>query len=174
MTQQTIENLLLETGALLRRNGRTVIRPSALTLDPRGAMAVTHALIALATHQKVSHIGAAGDGGIPIAAQAALQSAAAANAGTPPLHGFYYRNQVKDHGVETNIEGHPPQPDDRVAIVTDLTTTGSSLIDAARSVQDSGARIVFTFAVIEHGEQARRNIEATGFRFVSLHHEPFP
>lgn len=169
MAQQTIENLLLETGALLRGNGRAVIRPRALTLDPRGARAVTHALIALAARQKVSRIGAVADGGIPIAAQAALQSAVTAKDGTPPVHGFYYRSQVKDHGVETNIEGHPPQPGDRVAIVTDLTTTGSSLIEAARTVQDSGASVVFTFAVIEHGEQARRNIEAAGFRFVRQH-----
>ena len=101
-------------------------------------------------------------------------SAVAAKEDTPPLHGFYYRNQVKGHGVETNIEGHPPQPGDRVAIDTDLTTTGSSIIEAASTIQDSGARVIFTFVVIEHGEQARRNIEATGFRFVSLHNEPFP
>ena len=53
-------------------------------------------------------------------------------------------------------------------IVEDVHTTGGQVIEAAKSLQDLGAKIEKIVAVIDRLEGARENIERAGLRFESL------
>jgi orotate phosphoribosyltransferase len=60
------------------------------------------------------------------------------------------------------------EPSDCVVIVEDIATTGGQVLEAAETIQDSGATVSTIIAVIDRCEGARENIEAAGFVFESL------
>ena len=147
MKQRSLNRLLQETGTITYRDRRTVVNASRMALSPTGGMAVASHLLLLATEHSLTHIGSPADGGIPVMSQAVILSAAAKGP-HPLLKGFYHRSEVKDHGVRTLTEGHAPTANDRVALVTDLTTTGQALLKAAETVADTGAYLAFAFTIL--------------------------
>jgi orotate phosphoribosyltransferase len=97
-------------------------------------------------------------GGIP------LVSAAAMACGKPTI---LIRNQKKDYGTAKQLEGKIQQGD-RVLIVEDVATTGGQVLEAAKTLEAAGAKIVKIVAVIDRQEGARENIEGAGYAFASL------
>ena len=170
MTHADIKRLLFTTGALTHRPGSDLltINPSRLTLDPKGAAAVATQLLTLMQEHRATHIGGTADGGIPIISHAVLLSALSRDP-KRPLRGFYHTSVLKDHGLVTNINGHPPSHGQRTAMVTDLATTGHSLLQSAHAATAAGADVAFTFAIIEHGPVARAAIERAGYQFITVH-----
>ncbi|MGD1275775.1 MAG: orotate phosphoribosyltransferase [Tepidisphaeraceae bacterium] len=77
------------------------------------------------------------------------------------------RNQKKDYGTATLIEGIL-NPGETVVIVEDVLTTGGQVLEAAKTLKDAGARIDRIIAVIDRQEGARANIESAGYVFESL------
>ena len=97
-------------------------------------------------------------GGIPLVTAASLAS------GLPSV---FIRNQKKDYGTAKQLEGKLC-PDDRVVIVEDVATTGGQVLEAAKVISDTGAKIVRIVATIDRMEGARENIERAGFAFDAL------
>lgn len=97
-------------------------------------------------------------GGIP------LVSATAMAAGLPCV---FIRNQKKGYGTAKQLEGHLA-PEDRVIIVEDVATTGGQVLEAARTITDTGASVRAIIATIDRQEGARENVEAAGYRFEAL------
>jgi len=77
------------------------------------------------------------------------------------------RNAKKDYGTAKAVEG-VLNPGEAVLLVEDILTTGGQVLEAARSLQAAGARIIAICGVIDRQEGARQNIEAAGFRLESL------
>ena len=97
-------------------------------------------------------------GGIPLVTTASMAS------GIPCI---FIRNQKKGYGTAKQLEGKLC-PTDRVVIVEDIATTGGQVLEAATTIQESGATVDSIIAVIDRCEGARENIEGAGFVFQSL------
>ena len=107
---------------------------------------------------KTDRIAGAELGAVPLAAAAGMAS------GKPIV---FIRNQKKDYGTAKQVEGLL-NAGETVMIVEDVLTTGGQVIEAAKSLQDLGAKIDKIVAVIDRLEGARENIERAGLRFESL------
>jgi len=77
------------------------------------------------------------------------------------------RNRKKDYGTSKALEGIL-NPGDTVLIVEDILTTGGQVLEAAQTLQESGAKVDRIVAVIDRLEGARQNIEQAGFVLESL------
>lgn len=94
----------------------------------------------------------------------ALAAATAMEIGKPFV---IIRNQKKDYGTSKLVEG-ALKPGDRVLIVEDVLTTGGQVLEAAKTLQDAGAKVDRIVAVIDRMEGARQNIESAGYGFDAL------
>jgi orotate phosphoribosyltransferase len=107
---------------------------------------------------KTDRIAGAELGAVPLAAAAGMAS------GKPIV---FIRNQKKDYGTAKQVEG-VLNPGETVLIVEDVLTTGGQVLEAAKTLQDLGAKVEKIVAVIDRLEGARENIEKAGFAFESL------
>ena len=94
----------------------------------------------------------------------ALAAATSMAAGKPFV---IIRNQKKDHGTSKLVEG-VLNPGQTVMIVEDVLTTGGQVLEAAKTLENAGARIDRIVAVIDRQEGARENIQRAGYAFESL------
>lgn len=106
----------------------------------------------------VQRIAGAELGAVPLAAAASMAT------GIPCI---FVRNSKKDYGTAKQIEGIL-NDGDVVVIVEDVLTTGGQVLEVAKSLADSGARIEKIVGVIDRLEGARESIEGAGYRFESL------
>ncbi|MFQ5462374.1 MAG: orotate phosphoribosyltransferase [Phycisphaerae bacterium] len=77
------------------------------------------------------------------------------------------RNAKKDYGTSKPFEGKLSDGD-RVLLVEDIATSGGQVLEAAKVIQEVGAKVERIIAVIDRQEGARENIEGAGFVFESL------
>lgn len=115
-------------------------------------------LFAAYVTDKTDRIAGAELGAVPLAAAAGMAS------GKPIV---FIRNQKKDYGTAKQVEGLL-NPGETVLIVEDVLTTGGQVLEAAKTLQDLGAKVERIVAVIDRLEGARENIEKAGFTFNSL------
>jgi orotate phosphoribosyltransferase len=94
----------------------------------------------------------------------ALAAATAMACGKPFV---IIRNQKKDYGTSKLVEGKI-EAGDGVLVVEDVLTTGGQVIEAAKSIEATGANVVKIVSVIDRLEGARANIESAGYTFESL------
>ncbi|HJU67045.1 MAG TPA: orotate phosphoribosyltransferase [Gemmatimonadaceae bacterium] len=111
----------------------------------------------------VQSVGGLTLGADPIAYAIAYASAMTAT----PIRAFTVRKQTKAHGMGRLIEG-PFRSGDRVAIVEDVITTGSSAITAANAIRDAGGQILGVLALVDREEGGREAVERQGFTVVAL------
>ncbi|HZR82391.1 MAG TPA: orotate phosphoribosyltransferase [Candidatus Binatia bacterium] len=97
-------------------------------------------------------------GGIPLVTASSLAS------GLPSV---FIRNSKKEYGTAKQLEG-ALAPDDQVVIVEDVATTGGQVLEAAKVIEESGARVIRIIATIDRLEGARENIERAGYAFDAL------
>ncbi|HZL36186.1 MAG TPA: orotate phosphoribosyltransferase [Tepidisphaeraceae bacterium] len=107
---------------------------------------------------KVDRIAGAELGAVALAAATAMET------GKPFV---IIRNQKKDYGTSKLVEG-TLKPGDTVLIVEDVLTTGGQVLEAAKTLQEAGAKIDRIVAVIDRMEGARQNIESAGYAFEAL------
>ena len=94
----------------------------------------------------------------------ALAAATAMACGKPFV---IIRNQKKNYGTSKLVEG-TLKPGETVTIVEDVLTTGGQVLEAAKTLQDGGAKVERIISVIDRLEGARANIESAGYVFESL------
>ena len=87
-------------------------------------------------------IAAAGYGGIPLAAK---------------LSGLYrrltlVRDEPKEYGKGGWLDGHMPSSKDKIAIVDDVCTTGSSLRKIMEALRPTGAEVLGCYVVVKRGD----------------------
>jgi orotate phosphoribosyltransferase len=73
------------------------------------------------------------------------------------LEGFFVRKQLKDHGSQQRIEG-VVQPGNRVLVVDDVFTQGTSVLQAIAEVERAGAEVAAVSCIVDRLEGARERL----------------
>jgi orotate phosphoribosyltransferase len=94
----------------------------------------------------------------------ALAAATAMYAGLPFV---LVRNSKKGYGSGKLVEG-VLKAGDRVVIIEDILTTGGQIVEAAKTLEAAGAKVIKMLGTIDRLEGARENIEAAGYSYESL------
>ena len=85
-----------------------------------------------------------------------------------PLEAFSIRKEPKAHGMMLAVEGYVKKGD-RVIIIDDVITTGSSTIKAIKASLDFGLEIVSVIVIVDRCElNGRQNIESYGYKVHSI------
>lgn len=107
-------------------------------------------------------------GGLTLGADPIAYALAYASAGTArPLRAFTVRKEAKTHGTGKLIEG-PFEPGDRVVVIEDTVTTGSSARTAAAAVRAAGADVIGVLALVDREEGGREALAADGLTVLAL------
>ena len=91
----------------------------------------------------VTAITGSGYGGLPLAAILSLHY---------DRHFVAVRDEVKKHGRKHCFEGYTPTKDDRVLIVDDVLTTGSSVRETIAALSETEATITEVVVLVKRGE----------------------
>jgi len=110
--------------------------------DPNLLLAISCAICKMLP-KDTTCVAGSGYGGLPLAAAVALVGKTKLSA---------VRNETKSHGIKTSIECYIPGMKDRVVIVDDLFTTGSSILDTAKELKKEGAKIIGAIVVIKRSK----------------------
>lgn len=97
-------------------------------------------------------------GAVPIAVSLALIA-------DKPL--LIVRKKKKDYGTGKQVEGEVKRGD-RVLLVEDVTTTGGSVLRAAKILEREGANIVAIIVVVDREEGAKQSLEKEGYTLIPL------
>ena len=92
-------------------------------------------------------------GAIPMATAACLHYQMHGRA----LEGFFVRKQAKEHGSQQRLEG-VVRSGDRVAVIDDVFTQGSSVLQAIAEVERLGAEVVAVSCIVDRLEGARERL----------------
>jgi orotate phosphoribosyltransferase len=129
-----------------------------VTLDPEGARLLARIILRGLDGQPVDAIGGLTIGADPIAGAVIAASADTAR----PLKGFIVRKQAKAHGKQRQIEG-PLRGGDRAVVVEDVVTTGGSILDAVRAVEEYGCQVTGIIVLVDRQEGGREALEQAGY-----------
>jgi orotate phosphoribosyltransferase len=101
----------------------------------------------------IQAIGGLEVGAIPMATAAALHY----HMNGLPLEGFFVRKQAKEHGSQQRVEG-VVEPGFRVAVIDDVFTQGTSVLQAIAEVERVGAEVVAVSCIVDRLEGARERL----------------
>jgi len=83
------------------------------------------------------------------------------------LRSFSVRKESKDHGITGRIAG-ALQPGDRVAIVEDTVTRGTSIFEAVEVVREFGAIPAFISVIVDRGGTCAEMARSAGVPYVPM------
>jgi orotate phosphoribosyltransferase len=101
----------------------------------------------------IQAIGGLEVGAIPMATAAALRYHEQGRA----LEGFFVRKQPKGHGSNERVEGVIP-PGARVAVIDDVFTQGTSVLQAITEAEQQGPRVAAVLCIVDRLEGARERL----------------
>ena len=159
LARQIAETAVLR-GNFTLRSGRTSTYyiDKYLFLTRPGILAELGAMIAARLPEGTDRLAGAELGGIPLVSAASLAS------GLPCV---YVRNARKEYGTGQQLEGRL-EPDDKVVIVEDVTTSGGQILESAEVIRAHRAKVIGIIATVDRQEGAQQNIEAAGYPFDAL------
>ena len=140
-------------------------------MHPRGGHLAAAALLSIVRDEDASWVGGLEMGAVPVIASLAALSDVEGD----PVHTFFVRKKPKSHGTMELIEGLGPDETlagQRVLIVDDVATSGSSILEAARAARSAGAKIESALVLIDREEGARENLTRDGIRLLSVFRGP--
>src|SRR5687768_735868 len=109
-------------------------------------------------------------GGLTLGADPIAYSISYTSTFTPPLvRAFTIRKEAKSHGTGRLIEV-TFMHGDRVVVVEDVITTGSSALKAVDAVKAAGGYIAGLFTLVDREEGGREAIEKAGYQIISVTH----
>ncbi len=80
----------------------------------------------------------------------------------------YVRSGAKDHGRQNQIEGRL-EPGQKVVVVEDLISTGGSVIEVVKVLQEAGAQVLGIASIFTYGmEKGLRRLAEAGVENLSL------
>ena len=101
--------------------------------------------------------------GVPYAALPL--ATAVASAGNYPL--IMQRKDVKSYGLQKMVEGDF-KSGARCAIIEDVITTGSSILETVRTLEQSGLVVNDIFVIIDREQKGKSNVQKHGYTLASL------
>lgn len=160
--------LLDEDGGFELASGRTssyLFNVKNLFSEPEASSLLTDKLLATLDELEFDYIAGLELGAVFPICCAVLRS----QESDRPVRGFVIRKETKEHGTENRIEGLPTLPSGgRVVVVDDVTTTGSSLLEAVEVVRGIGCTVEEAVAIVDREEGARENLASNGVELVPL------
>lgn len=109
--------------------------------NPESLEAIAEAL-AVKINENTTCIAGMGHGGLPLAVAVSMKM------GLPLA---MVRDSEKSHGLGGMIDGYIPDTEDRVSIVDDVFTTGSSLKATIEAVEGVGSNVLGCYVVVKRG-----------------------
>jgi orotate phosphoribosyltransferase len=107
-------------------------------------------------------------GGLTLGADPISYAISHASANTAqPMRAFTVRKEAKTHGTGKLIEG-PFRAGDRVVVIEDVITTGSSALRAIEAVRTNGGIVSGVLAVVDREEGGREKLESAGVSVIAL------
>lgn len=134
-----------------------------ITFDPEGVYLVGKVMYDLIRGFRPDACGGLTLGADPIAYAITFISLMDGN----PIKPFVVRKEPKSHGTGRQIEGLL-KGNERVAILEDVVTTGSSALKAIKACRDYGLEVIGVFAVVDREEGGKENLEKEGIPLYSL------
>ena len=77
------------------------------------------------------------------------------------------RKAAKEYGTGNRIEGRL-EPGERVVVIEDIATTGTSAIEAVEALREAGAVVERVIVVVDREEGARENLAEIGVTLEAL------
>lgn len=136
------------------KKSRFYVNCKPTILSPRGMFLVGHLVF-----EAVKGLGLDGVGGLTFGADPiAMATAFVSELQQRPLNAFSIRKDQKDHGIVKWIEGDM-KPNDRVAILEDVVTTGGSTLKAVERAEAEGLSVVKVVALVDRQEGGLEKIQ---------------
>lgn len=135
-----------------------------VSLSSEGIYLISHLVWDLIKEDNVTAIGGPTLGADPIVAGVCM----VAHMNKKNLKGFLIRKTPKSHGRQQLIEGKEISKGEKVVIIDDVATSGSSLIAAIEILHKENIEIVKAVIVIDREEGARENLAKVNCPLVSL------
>ncbi|MSO36881.1 MAG: orotate phosphoribosyltransferase [Acidimicrobiia bacterium] len=120
--------------------------------------AITEALAEVGIGDDYDAVGGLAVGAIPVALAVATISG---------KRSFAVRKEAKGHGVGGRIAG-PLNPTDRVLVVEDAATTGTSLIEAVDAISEFGCEIVAATLLLDRGGEVGAALAERGIAYAPV------
>ena len=130
--------------------------------DPEGASLLADLLFDQIKTEHVDYIGGLETGAIPIVAALCARSWP-----EKPIKAFFVRKEVKGHGTDQRVDGLLERGS-RVILFEDVTTTGSSVMQAVRQALQFECTVVKVISIVDRLEGAAENFRAAGIKFEAL------
>lgn len=134
-----------------------------VTFDPEGAYLVGRLMYELLKDFSPDGAGGLTLGADPIAYAVSFVSYLEGK----PIKPFVVRKEPKAHGMGRQVEGLL-KPGDRVAVLEDVITTGSSSLKAVQACRREGYHVIGVFAIVDRQEGGSENLKAEGVEVYSL------
>jgi orotate phosphoribosyltransferase len=97
-------------------------------------------------------------GGVPLATAASIETEL-------PL--LIVRKAIKDYGTKSRFVGDI-EPEDRLVMLEDVTTSGGSVRNAIEVVRETGANVKYVISVVDREEGAAENLKEVDVELVPL------
>lgn len=124
-----------------------------VTLSPEGMYLIGNIIFEMISDLNVKGIGGLTLGADPISNAVAYTSYLRGK----PIESFVVRKKAKEHGTMQWIEGNITAGD-KVVVVDDVITTGSSTIQAIARLKDAGVFVRKVIALVDRQEGGKENI----------------
>jgi len=132
-------------------------------LDHRGLSLLTDLVWEKVKYVEADYIGGLAMGAVPVLIATVLKSSETEK----PLNGFWVRKEQKTHGMRSSVDG-PIQHGRGVIIVDDVTTTGESVLQAVKAVENIGCNIKYILTVVDRDEGAKEAVKNYGYELDCL------
>lgn len=97
-------------------------------------------------------------GGVPLATAASIETEL-------PL--LIVRKAIKDYGTKSRFVGDI-EPEDRLVMLEDVTTSGGSVRNAIEVVRETGASVKYVISVVDREEGAAENLKEVDVELIPL------
>jgi orotate phosphoribosyltransferase len=134
-----------------------------VSLTPEGLYLISNLLWKFIKDEDIDAIGGPTLGADPIVSGICL----IAYKNKKPLKGFLIRKAPKKYGCQKMIEGKISSRD-KVILIDDVATTGSSLIKVIEVLKKEKAKVTKVFVVVDREEGAKENLLRLGYPLFSL------
>lgn len=132
-------------------------------LDPEGGNLIADAMLDILDTLNLDTVGGMAVGSVPLVTAISLKSYSR----DKQYPSFFVRKEIKDHGIQTKIDGQIT-PNSRVVLVEDVTTTGASIMRAVQAVREIGCAVDTVLTVVDRLEGARENLSRERIRLIPL------
>jgi orotate phosphoribosyltransferase len=164
---------IIETKSLLRgeftlssgRKSHYLFQLRQTTLHGKGSLLIAELIVSFMRFHGLTCIGGLVQGAVPIVAAVAPISVQR----DYPVDVFFVRKEAKAHGAKERVDGYL-NLSARALLVDDVTTTGTSMLDAAEAMRAAGYAIPINkaLAIVDREEGAAQALAEQGIELFSF------